>query len=204
MDGIEAVIFDSGGVLHQSDTAMAHDLLHELGITAEMLEQIMSRQMPLLGSGMVDETEFWRQVSAAYNLREVAVEENLLGRAFAKAIVEHLPITELIKNLSAHNIKLAVLSNTIQPHASALTKAGIYDNFDHVFLSHEVGMLKPNPAIYRHTLNELGVRPEAAVFIDDDRTNINAAKSLGIHSILYTNADQVITEVSSLITSSRH
>ena len=199
MSKIEAVIFDAGGVLHESNTAMADDLFQELGITDEILIQIRAKQMLLLGSGAIDEAEFWRQVATEYDLREVTTVENLLGRAFIEAIVEHTPITELIKELGATSVKLAVLSNTIRPHASALKEAGIYDGFDHVLLSHEVGMLKPDPAIYQHALEVLDVRPEATIFIDDDPKNVEVAEALGIHGIVYKDTDNVVNEVRSLV-----
>lgn len=199
MSKIKAVIFDAGGVLHESNTAMADDLRQELGITSSLLKQIRSNQLSLLSSGAIDEAEFWRQVTTKYGLREVTVAENLLGRAFAEALVEHAPISELVKKLGDSNVKLAVLSNTIQPHAIALKKAGIYSGFDHVLLSHEVGMLKPDPAIYQHALEELNVRPEATLFIDDDPKNVEAAEALGIHGVVYTETGKIVCEIRSLV-----
>lgn len=199
MSRIKAVIFDAGGVLHESNTAMADDLFEELGITSEVLKQIRAKQMPLLGSGAIDEVEFWHQVTSEYGLREVTTDENLLGRAFIKAIVEHTSITELIKQLRVSGVKLAVLSNTIQPHAMALKEAGLYDGFDHVLLSHEVGMLKPDSAIYKHALEVLDVSPEATIFVDDDRQNVEAAETLGIKGIVFTDADKVVREIRSLV-----
>ena len=54
------------------------------------------------------------------------------------------------------------------------------DNFDVLVWSFQLHMAKPDPAIYRHTLNELGTRPEETLFIDDKRVNIEAAKALGM------------------------
>lgn len=199
MTKIKAILFDAGGVLHESNTAMDDDLLAEPGITSEMLEQIRTTHMALLGSGAIDEAEFWRRITKEYSLRDVSVEENLLGRAFAKALVPHASITEFIRELRTGGYKLAVLSNTIEAHAVVLRRAGVYDGFDAVILSHEVGMLKPDPAIYTYTLGVLGVQPEEAIFIDDLRENVEAAEKLGIHGVVYTDASDVMSATRRLL-----
>jgi putative hydrolase of the HAD superfamily len=50
---------------------------------------------------------------------------------------------------------------------------------------------KPDPAIYRHTLDNLGVAPQEAIFIDDIPANIAAARALGIDGILFTTVEQL-------------
>ena len=52
--------------------------------------------------------------------------------------------------------------------------------FDVLVWSFQLGIAKPDPAIYRHTLAELGVQPEETLFIDDKLPNIEAAQALGI------------------------
>jgi len=55
--------------------------------------------------------------------------------------------------------------------------------FDDVVDSHEVGMRKPNRAIYELALNRLGVEAHRAAFLDDAQSNVDAALALGIHGI---------------------
>lgn len=199
MSKIEAVIFDAGGVLHESNSVVTDDLVQELGLEQETLKKIWANQIPLLGSGKIDEAEFWKQVSSEHGIRQVEVAENLLGRAFTEALRAHVPVIELIKELGTSGVKLAVLSNTIEPHAKALRDAGLYDGFDYLFLSHEVGMRKPDAAIYEHALAELGTSPEATVFVDDDPENVEAAEALGIKGIVFTDTEKAVTELRSLV-----
>ena len=49
--------------------------------------------------------------------------------------------------------------------------------------SHEVGMRKPNPAIYQLTLDRLGVEATRAAFLDDLHANVVAASAVGLHGI---------------------
>ncbi|RYF29400.1 MAG: HAD family phosphatase [Chloroflexi bacterium] len=192
MTKINTVIFDVGGVLIKQDAVMAEDLTHELDLDQTTLKHIFTNQIARLGSGKIDESEFWRQLTNEYGVRPVDVSENLLGRAFAKNLEAHVKIMQLVKELGLSDYQLVVLSNTIEAHAKALRAAGIYDDFDQLFLSHEVGLRKPDPEIYKYVLNSLDVIPEATLFIDDDAKNVEAAKALGMNGIVFTNEDQVV------------
>ena len=70
--------------------------------------------------------------------------------------------------------------------------------FDGLVLSHEVGLLKPDPRIYKLTLQRFGLRAECAVFIDDLLTNVEGARAMGLHGIHYKNPDQVRLELTKL------
>ena len=55
--------------------------------------------------------------------------------------------------------------------------------FDDVVDSHEVGLRKPNPAIYQLALARLGADAERTAFLDDVATNVSAAQSVGIRGV---------------------
>jgi FMN phosphatase YigB (HAD superfamily) len=59
------------------------------------------------------------------------------------------------------------------------------DNFAFKTLSAEVRLIKPDPAIYEHILNGLGVAASEALFVDDRENNVYAARSLGMHAIRF-------------------
>lgn len=199
MSKIKAVIFDAGGVLHKNNSAIMEDLVSELSLSEEKLNRIWAEQIPLLGSGEIDESEFWKQISEKYDSRHVSVNENLLGRTFAEQLVPFTEVRIIIKDLNKRNIKTAVLSNTIEPHAKVLKKAGLYDDFDAVLLSHEIGFRKPHKNSYEHALKILEVKANQAILIDDSPKNIQAAESIGIHSIIFTNPSQLRKDLEELI-----
>ena len=199
MSKIEAVIFDVGGVLHKSFWGVMEDVGRELGLEWEALKKIWATEIPLLGSGKIDEAEFWKRVHADYAVRHVETDENLLGRAFREALTPYREMAKLVRDLRAKGLKVAILSNTIEPHARANRAAGVYDGFDHVLLSHEIGLRKQDPLIYWKALQVLGVKPEAVIFIDDTVQNVQAAQGLGIHGIHFNTPEQAIVEVYNLI-----
>jgi putative hydrolase of the HAD superfamily len=58
--------------------------------------------------------------------------------------------------------------------------------FDVLVWSFQLGIAKPDPAIYRHVLKELGTLPEETLFLDDKTVNIDAARALGIVAIEFS------------------
>lgn len=76
---------------------------------------------------------------------------------------------------------LGLVSNTNHQHFEHLDRElDLRTRFDHVSTSHEVGALKPSPAIFRDALEGLGVEPAAAWFTDDLEENLEGARALGI------------------------
>jgi HAD superfamily hydrolase (TIGR01509 family) len=64
-----------------------------------------------------------------------------------------------------------------------------------IIYSHEAGISKPDPRIYRLARDRLGVRPEEMVFLDDVAPNVAAARDLGAHGILFTSTARAIADI---------
>jgi FMN phosphatase YigB (HAD superfamily) len=65
------------------------------------------------------------------------------------------------------------------------------ENFVFKTFSSEVGMIKPDPAIYEHTLHGLGISASESLFVDDREINIQAARALGMHAIQFSSISQL-------------
>lgn len=82
--------------------------------------------------------------------------------------------------------RIGILSNADASLRERLRDGlGIFDLFDAFVCSAEVGMAKPEPAIYRLAAERLGLSPEACVFIDDHEPNVAAAVGVGMRAILF-------------------
>ncbi|HYK38235.1 HAD-IA family hydrolase, partial [Alloacidobacterium sp.] len=68
-------------------------------------------------------------------------------------------------------------------------------DFDHHTWSCELGIAKPDPAIYIHTCEKLGVAPAEALFLDDKAENIHAAEGVGLVGIQFKNIEQLRREL---------
>ena len=97
---------------------------------------------------------------------------------------------ELFDTAVEAGVGVYTLSNIAQYHVDAIEEnwKGFFDSATGLFMSYKMGVRKPDPAIYRMALEELGAVGEQCFFIDDLATNVQAARDLGI------NAHQFIPE----------
>jgi HAD superfamily hydrolase (TIGR01509 family) len=96
-------------------------------------------------------------------------------------------------------LRTALLSNSCVGAREHESRWGFEAVTDDIVYSDEVGLLKPDPAIYRLTQDRLGVQPEEIVFLDDRPDNVEAAARVGWHAILHTGTAQGIAAVEEVI-----
>ncbi|GIF21979.1 FMN phosphatase YigB (HAD superfamily) [Actinoplanes tereljensis] len=90
----------------------------------------------------------------------------------------------VLRELKARGTKIAVLSNIGLDIRGFLDRAGIGDLFDAVVLSFEVGLVKPDPAIFAHTLKLLGVPAAETLMVGDSPRDDIGGVSLGIRTLI--------------------
>ena len=195
-------MFDSGGVLHVSEGSQGEDLKQELGLTDKQLGRFYSHYLPLLGKGKLTEEALWIKLSEDFGIREVNLEERLLTRAFEKSITKMPGMYELVDKLKLEGIKVLLLTNVSSQFAEILEQRGYYEPFELRILSFEVGSWKPESEIYQLALQKANVKPEEAIFIDDQKENVEAAIVLGIHGIVFQNIELLKVKLDELINSS--
>jgi glucose-1-phosphatase len=105
-------------------------------------------------------------------------------------------IDDLLLELKSR-YRVVALTNTNILHARAWQ--ALYGEtmglFEHVFSSHEIGARKPERRAYQIVLDYLGVKPEQAVFLDDNAANVRAAEEMGISGIVVTSPMQMREEL---------
>jgi putative hydrolase of the HAD superfamily len=80
-------------------------------------------------------------------------------------------------------ITIGCLSNTNALHAERhASEEAVYDLFDHRFLSHELGLVKPDREIFEHVLARLGCPADRVLFLDDNLINVEGARAAGLHA----------------------
>ena len=121
--------------------------------------------------------------------------ERLLDRLFAGLRPEP-QMLELVGSLRERGVATALLSNS---WGNTYPMEILAPLFDVVVISGEVGLRKPDPAIYRHTLDALGVPAHRAGFVDDLPPSVEAAAAIGMHTILHTDAASTTEALSALI-----
>ncbi|MBS1206790.1 MAG: glucose-phosphatase [Proteobacteria bacterium] len=97
-------------------------------------------------------------------------------------------VIEIMHKLRAQGHRVVVLSNTNRLHTTYWPEQypEIQAAADHIYLSQEMGMRKPEARIYQQVLSLEGFSADDAIFFDDNADNIAGAEQLGITSILVT------------------
>ncbi len=199
MAEIESGIFDIGGVLVNNRMPyVKEDIAKTLGIDKELFKQVWDETSPLLGNGQISETQFWQTFINKTKTTQPLPEESLLLREYARKTKPDPKMFRILTLLKSKQIKLAVLSNTIGIHVEYLTQQGFLENFQVRIFSNEVGMSKPDPNIYILTLEKLNSRPKETFFVDDNKENVEAARNLGINSILFISPREFMDELENL------
>jgi putative hydrolase of the HAD superfamily len=104
-----------------------------------------------------------------------------------------------VQQLHAAGFKTAILSNMPADMATHMRKNFAWlTHFDHHIFSGEVRSVKPEPAIYQHCIDALGVQPSEALFIDDREINLEQARAAGIHTIRFESVDQLRNDLQAL------
>ncbi len=97
----------------------------------------------------------------------------------------------LLESLSARGVPLYCLSNVPSGIYSTLSQCfDFWTHFDGIVISGDVKMVKLEPAIFRHLLDCNGLTAGDTVFVDDLPANVEAAKKLGLHGVVFENAAQ--------------
>jgi len=186
---IKAIIFDFGRVITaQKPLSLFRSYEIELGLDPDTINSIMfdsqAWQDALLGRKTTE--EFWHLIGPELGLN-TADEVNHFRRRYHADEAINEAVLDLIRKLRGH-YKLAILSNAPPDLTRRLADWEMRDLFEVVFCSGDEGMIKPDPAAFKLTLERLGVEPGEAVFIDDTPEHVEAARKLGIQGIIFTTA----------------
>ncbi len=139
-------------------------------------------------TGKIDEAEFVKRIQEHAN---TPLQYNEIIDAW-NAIILNFPLRRLqiLQQLQLH-FNIFLLSNTNEIHEREFNKRlqqtcgypSLAVFFDKVYLSHRVGLRKPNPEIFKKVLNDNHLKAEETLFIDDSLQHIEAAHTLGIQTI---------------------
>lgn len=90
----------------------------------------------------------------------------------------------LLRLLRRRGLRTAIVSNCACQTAACVAHLGLARAVDTVVLSCDVGVLKPDPTIFRIALERLGVPPADALFVDDRPENLDGAREIGMRTVL--------------------
>jgi len=185
---IDAALFDFGGVLVRegsvndfariaphADPAVV--LSHAIGAYHEDDDHPWHR----VERGELDMAEWYTLTVAA--LAEAGIEV-VVPSSGSVAFTPNEPVVDAVRAVRAAGGRTAVVTNNVRELSGTWRPVLPLDElFDTVVDSCEVGLRKPNPAIYRLACERLGVDPERAVLLDDIESNLRGAEAAGLRGI---------------------
>jgi glucose-1-phosphatase len=196
---IKTVLFDLGNVILPFDvTRLAARLTAYCRLSAEeIVDRLWSDRIANeFETGIMGAEAYFHHVSEICGFVGLTYEKFV--PIFNDIFVEDGEVADLIRKLKKSH-RLGLISNTNPIHVPHVLKHyPTLHEFDRHWWSNEEGLRKPDPKLYHRALDHFAVEPEEAVFIDDLPTNVESAKNIGIHSLLFQGAGPLKQELSKL------
>ena len=199
-----AVIFDLGGVVLGSPLHAIAAFERDHEIPAGFVNRVV------VDTGA--EGAWGRLERGLYDLEAFipAFEEDCLAagqRLSAGAMMERMgeasqprPIMlEAIRRIRAAGLLAAALTNNWASEGRDDGTRALRDFFDAFFESSVLGLQKPDPRIYEHACQELGIAPREAVFLDDIGRNLKSARALGMTTLKVDDAEAAVEDLEGIL-----
>ena len=200
---LDAAIFDLGGVLTtpilESFAGFEAELGLEPGALVKAFRDHYSRRdgeadFHLLETGRITEAEYYQRLGGRLGemgskvtmpADPIEVRKKLWGK-----VKRNEEMLDAVKRIREH-YRVGLLTNNVKEWGGW---RDLYpqDLFEVVIDSSEVGIRKPDPAIYRLACEKLGVPPHRTAFVDDIETNVEGARALGMTAIRFTTTGEVL------------
>jgi putative hydrolase of the HAD superfamily len=198
---VKAVVFDIGGILEPPfDDVLVPELAAALGVPPARLVEERAASAAALSEGRMTLRDFYARVGGAEGRPvdpDAVVARHLAVYRTATAIHD-ARVLDLIRLLRERHL-VACLTNTEIEVARFNRERGLFRPFDRAFVSTELGLRKPDRAIFERVLADLGCAPDDVVFTDDSLENARGAAAVGIHAIHYRGFDGFARELAGFV-----
>jgi putative hydrolase of the HAD superfamily len=205
-----AVLWDFGGVILSSPFEAFRSYEKEIGLPEDFIRGLNARNpnenaWAKMERNEVSLAEFVALFEAEARSAGHEVDGWRVLRSISGDIRPHM--VEALRRCKAH-FRVACITNNMKagegpgmarsPEKAAAV-AEVMSLFEHVFESSKLGWRKPDPRIYSHACERLGVAPETCIYLDDLGINLKPARALGMRTIKVGDPDTAISELESLV-----
>lgn len=193
---IKAVIFDFGGVLAEEGFREGlMSVARENGLDPDAFFSLASDLIYETGyvTGISDESYYLNMLRQRTGIAQSnkEVREEILRRFILRPeIINH------VKSIKSRGFITAILSDQTNWLDEINRKTPFYDHFDYVFNSFNLKKGKRDSTIFGDACNAMGLKPEEAVFVDDNPENIKRARAEGLNAILFKNIEDFEKKIS--------
>jgi len=195
----QAIFFDMGGVILRTEDTLPRRLLgRKFGMTYEEIEPFVfnCEASKLASIGRIREEDLWLDVGKRLSIPESEIPE-FREQFFAGDKIDQ-QIINFLRKARAH-YRTGLISNAWSGLRTWVVAEKMDDAFDSLVFSAENGTVKPKPEIYQIAMNQLGVLPQASIFVDDMPENIETANRLGMNGILFIDQASLFSKLDELL-----
>lgn len=187
---IRVLFWDIGGVLLTNgwDREQRADVIARFGLDAVAFTERHKLAAPELELGRLSLAEYMAQ-TVFYAPRDFTPDD--FRAAMEAESRPHVDALALARELGGRYRMYALNNEGRDLNEHRVSTYGLGDCLLGFFTSCYLGVMKPNPAVYRLALDLAHVRPDEAVMIDDRAQNAEAARSVGMHAVRYEDAAQL-------------
>ena len=194
-EGIEAVLFDFGGVLPEE--GFRHGLYRIAGLNSLDPEGFFETARDLIAAcgyltGRATEALYFARLRDATGIRQDDAE---LRRIILGGFVLRDSMLSVVEGLRSRGVRVAILSDQTDWLAELDGRMHFSPLFEKVYNSYETGKSKYDPSQFTDVLADMGLAPRRALFIDDTEGHVLRARSQGLHAIHYRNRVQFADEM---------
>ena len=196
---IRAVFFDLGGVIVRTEYQTPREQLAErLGMEYDDLNRIVfdSETGHQASIGAITSVQHWEAVMK--RLKRPYEEMSAIRDEFYAGDIIDRQILDFLRSLRG-KYKTGLISNAWGDLRDYLVREKMDDAFDHLIISAEVGVAKPEAKIFQMALKQAEVSPNEAVFVDDFHVNIEGCEKVGIKGIHFKDASSTLKQLKLLL-----
>jgi putative hydrolase of the HAD superfamily len=201
---LRAVLFDLGGVVLDSPLHAIARFERDHGIPEGFVNRVVAGAgadgaWGRLERGVLDIEEFAPAFEAECRAAGQPLSARLLMQRIAEIAQPRPPMLAAIRRIRERGLLAAALTNNWVGDGREGGSRALRDQFDAFFESSVLGLQKPDPRIYEHACQALGVRPDETVFLDDIGRNLKTARALGMATIRVLEPRGALAELEALL-----
>jgi len=191
---IEAVVFDYGGVLcHPPATSEIDGMAQTLGLPTDKFWRMYGRLRSPYDRGIIDAGEYWRNMAqcagmllGASDLAALHARDMNMWSGYNSSMIA------FADELRQAGLKTGILSNMLAEMLTRLRQEAAWlSSFEVQVYSCELGLVKPEAAIYERLVERMGVQAAHTLFVDDLPANVEAARRAGLQAVVFESEQQL-------------
>jgi len=198
------LVLDIGGVFYRGwpDDAFWGRWSARTGLDRSAIETVLSKSPEHREAqvGRITADEAFRRAGERLGLTGALMRE-MAEEAYLSDFND--TVAEAVRGLRGRGVPVSALTNSLSTEAQLQARPEFAGLFDHVVSSCDVGLAKPDPAIFQALLDRLGAAPADVVFADDLIDHVKAARDAGFHAVHFQTTAQALAEISAYFPGTR-